>query len=135
MVLFDRRGIGSSDPVLDWSTPLVAQWSEDLAAIAASVCTRPPVVVSLGDYWGPARCSPLTAGRVEALVLYEPTGPVDPRHLVADPVPSATRAPVDWIARVCPSRATTAPSGVVRPGGPTGASPGVAAGSTSAPEA
>ena len=130
VVLFDRRGIGTSDPVLDWSTPLVAQWAEDLAAIAESACTRPPVVISLGDYWGPAQL--FAASRpdaVEALILYEPTGPEDPADissLTSVPIGDAD-PPVDWIAHVCPSRAhdRTFREWFDR-AGRTGASPGVA---------
>jgi pimeloyl-ACP methyl ester carboxylesterase len=33
LVLFDRRGIGLSDPITDWSRPLVEQWADDLATI------------------------------------------------------------------------------------------------------
>ena len=55
LVLFDRRGIGLSDPITDWTRPLVDQWAEDLATIVETACTGAPVVVSLGDLWGPAR--------------------------------------------------------------------------------
>ena len=55
MVLFDRRGIGLSDPITDWSRALVEQWADDLDTIVATVCSLPPTVISLGDYWGPAR--------------------------------------------------------------------------------
>jgi class 3 adenylate cyclase len=130
VILFDRRGIGTSDPVLDWSTPLVAQWAEDLAAIVDANCDGPTVVVSLGDYWGPARL--FAAARpdaLEALVLYEPTGPEDPsaRASLTD-VPIGEDDPsVDWIAHVCPSRAhdRTFREWFDR-AGRTGASPGVA---------
>lgn len=109
LILFDRRGIGLSDPITDWSTPLVEQWAEDLSAVVEAVCIRPPVVVSLGDYWGPAR---LFAGRhpqaLTALVLYEPTGPVASVDLASAGlrVREAEESwETDWIARVCPSRA------------------------------
>ena len=60
VVLFDRRGIGLSDPITDWSRPLVEQWADDLWVIVSQSCRSAPAVVSLGDYWGPAR---LFAGR------------------------------------------------------------------------
>ena len=82
VIRFDRRGIGLSDPIVDWSTALVEQWGDDLATIVDEVCADAPVVVSLGDYWGPAR---LFAARhptaLSALVLYEPTGPAQPIEL------------------------------------------------------
>jgi class 3 adenylate cyclase len=121
LVLFDRRGIGLSDPITDWSCPLVAQWADDLAAIVEHACTVPPVVVSLGDYWGPARL--FAADRPDALtelVLYEPAGPVasvDLSSMVSD----------DWLAHVCPSRADEkAFRDWFEAAGRTGASPGVA---------
>jgi len=99
VVLFDRRGIGLSDPITDWSCPLVAQWADDLAAIVECACTVPPVVVSLSDYWGPARL--FASGHPDALaelVLYEPNGPLDPLDL-------SGMVTGDWLAHVCPSRA------------------------------
>ena len=103
VVRFDRRGIGLSDPIHDWSVALVEQWADDLATIVATVCDEPPVVVSLGDYWGPAR---LFAARhpaaLTSLVLYEPTGPAQSVELT----PSVEDGfGDDWIGRVCPSRA------------------------------
>jgi class 3 adenylate cyclase len=103
VVRFDRRGIGLSDPILDWSVALVEQWADDLATIVATACRSAPVIVSLGDYWGPAR---LFAARhpaaLSALVMYEPTGPAQPIELS----PSIGEAAAGgWIARVCPSRA------------------------------
>jgi class 3 adenylate cyclase len=121
LVLFDRRGIGLSDPITDWSCPLIAQWADDLAAIVNHACTMRPVVVSLGDYWGPARL--FAAEHPEGLgelVLYEPTGPVasvDLSDMVSD----------DWLAHVCPSRADDkAFRDWFEAAGRTGASPGVA---------
>jgi class 3 adenylate cyclase len=127
LVLFDRRGIGLSDPITDWSRPLVEQWAEDLALVIAGVCTNKPVVVSLGDYWGPAR---LFAGRhrekLAALVLYEPTGPIGGVDLSAS-VAEASGREGDWMARVCPSRANDRTFREwFDEAGRSGASPGVA---------
>jgi class 3 adenylate cyclase len=122
LVLFDRRGIGLSDPITDWSTPLVVQWADDLAAIVEHACSVPPVVVSLSDYWGPARL--FAADHPESLselVLYEPAGPFLPFDLsgmVAD----------DWLSLICPSRADErAFREWFAAAGRTGASPAVAA--------
>ena len=135
VVLFDRRGIGLSDPISDWSRPVVEQWAEDLAAIVATACTIPPVIVSLGDLWGPAR---FFAGRhpgaLEALVLYEPTGPedlVDMTQQIAKQVGTFAdgfHGDDDWIARVCPSRANDRTFREwFDTAGRTGASPSIAA--------
>jgi class 3 adenylate cyclase len=134
LVTFDRRGIGLSDPITDWSRPVVEQWADDLATIVDAACDAPPAVISLGDHWGPAR---LFAGRhpdmLAALVLYEPTGP--------DGVPALTHFVADHLAgtiglapgshlvtRVCPSRADDrAFQEWFDVAGRTGASPGIAA--------
>jgi class 3 adenylate cyclase len=133
LVLFDRRGIGLSDPITDWSIPLVEQWADDLFAVVDAACVRAPVVVSLGDYWGPARLFAANHPRsLAALVLYEPTGPAEAVDLagVAREFDREDLAnpDSDLLGRVCASRAND-------PGfrdwfeaaGRTGASPAVAA--------
>jgi class 3 adenylate cyclase len=133
LVQFDRRGIGLSDPITDWSRPIVDQWADDLAAIVDAACTTRPVVVSLGDYWGPAR---LFAGRrpdaLTALVMWEPQGPVDAASLTASVTARVHTDPnppneYDWIGRVVPSRADDqAFREWFEAAGRTGASPAVA---------
>ena len=89
------------------------------------MCSDAPVVVSLGDYWGPARLFAVRhPAALSALVLYEPTGPAQPIELT----PSVHAAAEDWIARVCPSRADdTEFREWFDAAGRTGASPSVAA--------
>ena len=74
LVVFDRRGIGLSDAVTDWESPLREQWADDLAAVvAASGCDRPAVFS-----WhinGVARtCSVRHPGLIGRLVLFDPVG-------------------------------------------------------------
>ncbi len=101
LVLFDRIGVGLSDPITDWSRPLVEPWADDLDLIAKTACRRAPVVVGLGDYGGPAR---LFAGRktsaLSALVLYEPTGPAGGVDL------SQVRTSEDLLSAVCPRQSS-----------------------------
>ena len=33
LIVFDRRGVGLSDPVPDWERTVVDQWTDDLAAV------------------------------------------------------------------------------------------------------
>jgi class 3 adenylate cyclase len=109
VVLYDRRGIGLSDPIIDWSRALVEQWADDLAAVVDQACAKPPVVVTLGDYWGPARLFAGTRSEhLSALILYEPTGPnggVDLTTSATVRSPVADDDGMDWIETVCPSRA------------------------------
>src|SRR5690349_7589396 len=131
VVLFDRRGIGLSDPITDWSRPLVDQWADDLGAIVTALCTAPPIVVSLGDYWGPARLfAAHDPDALSSLILYEPTGPVSSVDLSASARSQISAAGVaeDWIARVCPSRVDDQTFREwFDAAGRTGASPAVAA--------
>ena len=44
LAVFDRRGIGLSDPIVDWERPLVDQWSDDLATVIdAAGLSRPAI--------------------------------------------------------------------------------------------
>lgn len=54
LVLFDRRGIGQSDPVTDWERRLVEQWADDLGAVISAATSAPPVVFAW-DAFGVAR--------------------------------------------------------------------------------
>jgi class 3 adenylate cyclase len=46
VAVFDKRGIGLSDPVTDWTRCLHEQWAEDLIAVVESAGLKRPVVVS-----------------------------------------------------------------------------------------
>jgi class 3 adenylate cyclase len=46
LVLFDKRGIGLSDPMTDWSRSAQEQWAEDLVAVIEAAGLDHPVVVS-----------------------------------------------------------------------------------------
>lgn len=54
VAVFDRRGVGLSDPIVDWDRPLVDQWSDDLAAVADAAGFPRPVVFAW-DIFGVAR--------------------------------------------------------------------------------
>ena len=53
-MVFDKRGIGLSDPVTDWERPLQEVWADDLLAVVDAAGLRRPVVVSW-DPFGVAR--------------------------------------------------------------------------------
>ncbi len=46
VVVFDKRGVGLSDPMTDWSRPVQDQWAEDLVAVVEASGLDRPVVVS-----------------------------------------------------------------------------------------
>jgi class 3 adenylate cyclase len=90
-----------SDPITDWSRPVVEQWAEDLGAVL-TVCRPAPLVLALGELWGPARlCAAAHPEAVGALALYEPTGPTIPVDLAS----GRRKGVEDWVAHICPSRA------------------------------
>ena len=54
LAVFDRRGIGLSDPIVDWDRPLVDQWGDDLATVIdAAGFSRPSIFA--WDLFGVAR--------------------------------------------------------------------------------
>jgi class 3 adenylate cyclase len=54
VVMFDKRGVGISDPVTDWSRSMQEQWAEDLIAVVEAAALDRPAVVSWEQH-GPAR--------------------------------------------------------------------------------
>jgi len=46
LVVFDKRGVGLSDPMTDWSRSAQEQWAEDLLAVIEAAELDHPVVVS-----------------------------------------------------------------------------------------
>jgi class 3 adenylate cyclase len=54
LVVFDKRGVGLSDPMTDWVRSAQEQWADDLLAVIEAAALNRPVVVSWEPY-GPAR--------------------------------------------------------------------------------
>ena len=72
VIVFDRRGIGLSDPIVDWDVPILEQWTEDAQAVFDAVEPRDAVVFAW-DSWGVgSRFVARNPQRVGQLVLYEP---------------------------------------------------------------
>jgi class 3 adenylate cyclase len=46
VVVFDKRGVGLSDPITDWSRSIQEQWAADLFAVIEAAGLERPVVVS-----------------------------------------------------------------------------------------
>jgi class 3 adenylate cyclase len=76
LVVFDRRGIGLSDPVTDWETPLREQWADDLAAVITEVGCDAPTVFSGMPQAVARTCSVRFPGLIARLVLFNPWSPV-----------------------------------------------------------
>ena len=57
VVVFDKRGVGLSDPITDWSRSAQQQWADDLLAVIEAAGLNRPVVVS----WEPNGVARLAA--------------------------------------------------------------------------
>ena len=74
LILFDRRGVGLSDPVSDWDSPLREQWADDLASvIAASGCDQPAVFSWNAPSPVARTCAIRHPGLIGRLVLLNPS--------------------------------------------------------------
>ena len=77
-VVFDRRGIGLSDPIVDWERPILDQWADDLSAVAEASGALDSVVFAWDGYGVASRFAAMNPGRLRTLVLYQPsTAPGD----------------------------------------------------------
>ena len=72
LIVFDRRGIGQSDPIQDWERAVVDQWTDDLSAVVDASGAHDIVLVAWDGYGVGSRYAAMHAERVSALVLYEP---------------------------------------------------------------
>jgi pimeloyl-ACP methyl ester carboxylesterase len=73
VIVFDRRGVGLSDPIAGWELPVVDQWTDDLAAVVDASGARDIVLVAWDGFGIGSRYAAMHPERVSALVLYEPT--------------------------------------------------------------
>jgi len=74
VIVFDKRGVGLSDPITDWDTPPRVQWAEDLRAVSAAVGSGARRAIVSWDTLGVARTA--AAGDrslADALVLINPS--------------------------------------------------------------
>lgn len=129
VAVFDKRGVGLSDPVTDWSRPLQEQWAEDLLAVVQGAGLQQPVLVSWEpngvarravstrpDLFGSMvllNPSPSTHALVN-LLSEEAAGPIPGRTIEERSFPSRIRdADFDaWLARA--GRSGASPSSAAR---------------------
>ena len=109
LVIFDRRGIGLSDPIVDWDRPLLDQWCDDLGAVIHAAGLDRPVVVSWEWSGIAAHFAGTRPDALSALVLFEPYLPAhllapDVRASFTDAVVADIRGEGDLIERTMPSR-------------------------------
>jgi len=134
LLMFDRQGIGLSDPPSDWGASPFQRWRDDIEAVATAAGFERPVLV------GNLLC-------VSAIALFCAKWPERARAVaVLEPTrPSRAERPDEWIRQTVSgefdSVAQLAPSRAAEPGfrewfdraGRSGASPGTAARMYTAP--
>jgi class 3 adenylate cyclase/pimeloyl-ACP methyl ester carboxylesterase len=108
VVLFDRRGLGSSDPIVDWDRLLVDQWADDLAAVIDAAESAKPVVFATDGYGVGTRYAANHPDRVDRLVLYQPVAVADEEWKAwvdkkSAIVSGSIEGGVDLIALIAPS--------------------------------
>jgi class 3 adenylate cyclase len=103
LVVFDRSGIGISDPPADWANPPLTRWLGDLETIVEAAEVARPMLMA-------TRISALVAlahaearpADVSSVVMLEPS---DPRLLDPAMVRLQLEGKADSLAYFCPSRA------------------------------
>ena len=72
VVVFDRRGIGQSDPIFDWDRPIIDQWADDLATVVDPTEIGEAVIFAWDGFGIATRFAAEHAPRVRSLVLFHP---------------------------------------------------------------
>ena len=72
VVVFDRRGLGQSDPIVEWERPILDQWADDLCAVVEASGVTDPVVFAWDGRGVATRFAATHPARLRALVLYQP---------------------------------------------------------------
>jgi class 3 adenylate cyclase/pimeloyl-ACP methyl ester carboxylesterase len=72
VILFDRRGIGQSDPITDWARPVIDQWAEDVGTVVREVGASNLVVFAWDGFGIAPRFAARCPDLVHRLVLYQP---------------------------------------------------------------
>jgi class 3 adenylate cyclase/pimeloyl-ACP methyl ester carboxylesterase len=72
VVVFDRRGIGLSDPLVDLDRPILDQWADDLSAVVEASGAQDAVVFAWDGYGVGTRFAARHPGRLRLLVLHHP---------------------------------------------------------------
>jgi class 3 adenylate cyclase len=72
LAFFDKRGVGLSDPMTDWTRPAQDQWADDLFAVVEAAGLVNPVLVSWDPYGTARRAVATRPEAFTSLVLINP---------------------------------------------------------------
>ena len=102
LVVFDRQGIGLSDPPADWRTPESSRWADDVEAVVAAAQVNRPTFVTSGRSWKAAVAyTDRHPNDVSAIVAMEPFPVRTDRALIGAQIAGE----IDSVTLFCPSRA------------------------------
>jgi class 3 adenylate cyclase len=77
LVVFDKRGIGLSDPITDWTRSVQEQWAEDLLSVIDASGLVDPVVVSWDSYGVARSAAASRPSAFSSMVLINPAETTD----------------------------------------------------------
>lgn len=109
VIVFDRRGVGLSDPITDWERPVLEQWTDDLAAVIGASGARQAVVFAWDGFGIATRLAADRPDDLARLVLFQPMGGDDKRWKawLTERITGVwnTERDEDVLAQIAPSRA------------------------------
>ena len=70
LVVFDRRGLGLSDPIVDWERPVLDQWADDLSAVVDATDPRELVLFGWDGYGVATRYAARRSHPMRAFIVY-----------------------------------------------------------------
>jgi class 3 adenylate cyclase len=79
VVVYDRRGIGLSDPIVDWERPILDQWADDLSLVVEASGARNAAVFAWDGYGIATRFAARHPDQLGLLVLFQPLAVPDER--------------------------------------------------------
>ena len=79
VVVFDRRGIGVSDPIVDWERPVLDQWADDVSTVVDASGVHDAVIFGWDSYGMATRFAARHPDRLRLLVLHHPLMVADER--------------------------------------------------------
>jgi class 3 adenylate cyclase len=112
VVVFDRRGLGLSDPITDWQRPVIEQWADDLDAVVTAADANAPVIFAWDGFGVSTHFAVRAPERVRMLVLMHPLGAPGEhafdwwRNRRENVMQNLAGEVADFLAHIAPSRAT-----------------------------
>jgi len=111
VIVFDRRAVGSSDPITDWDKPVLDIWADDLAAVIETATTGEVAVFAWDTFGVATRFVSRDPSKIARLILFQPRGGMDERWRAwAEERIAVVRSTIgqtddDLLAQIAPSKA------------------------------